>query len=69
MKYWEALCASCGRVRVAQKSKPNSCKEPIRTGERSVRQCRDQLSEQQDITSKVAAAQAVDEGKGLANGS
>lgn len=37
MKCWIAQCASCGTVKRAQKSKPTSCTEQIRTGERSIR--------------------------------
>ncbi|MDY7069630.1 hypothetical protein PsexTeo8_61600 (plasmid) [Pseudomonas extremaustralis] len=29
MKYWIAMGSSCGSVKVAQKSKPTSCKEQV----------------------------------------
>lgn len=59
MKYWIAQCSSCGSVKVAQKSKPMSCKEEIRTGERSIRRCGNELTEHQDVTEKVEAAKAA----------
>lgn len=59
MKYWIAVCSSCGSVKVAQKSKPTSCKEQIRTGERSIRRCGNELTDHQDITAKVEAAKAA----------
>ena len=59
MKYWIAQCASCGAVKVAQKSKPTSCKEQICTGERSIRRCGNELADHQDVTAKVEAAKAA----------
>ncbi|WP_336331618.1 hypothetical protein [Pseudomonas putida] len=59
MKYWIAQCASCGAVKRAQKSKPSSCTEQIRTGERSMRRCGNELTDQQDITAQVEAAKAA----------
>lgn len=59
MKYWVAECSSCGSVKVAQKSKPMSCKEEIRTGVRSIRRCGNELTDHQDVTTKVEAAKAA----------
>lgn len=59
MKYWIAQCASCGTVKRAQKSKPSNCTEQIRTGERSIRRCGNELTDQQDITAQVKAAKAA----------
>ncbi|HEE9763791.1 MULTISPECIES: hypothetical protein [Pseudomonas] len=59
MKYWIAQCESCGTVKRAQKSKPTSCTEEIRTGERSIRRCGNELTNHQDITAKVEAAKAA----------
>lgn len=59
MKYWIAVCSSCGSVKIPQKSKPTSCKEQIRTGERSIRRCGNELTDLQDVTAKVEAAKAA----------
>jgi hypothetical protein len=59
VKYWIAVCGSCGAVKVAQKSKPTSCKEEIRTGERSIRRCGNELTDHQDVTAKVEAAKSA----------
>ncbi|HGM4435005.1 TPA: hypothetical protein ACKPIN_003507 [Pseudomonas aeruginosa] len=59
MKYWIAQCPTCGAVKVAQKSKPISCKEQVRTGERSIRRCGNELTDHQDVTAKVEAAKAA----------
>ncbi|WP_216891590.1 hypothetical protein [Pseudomonas putida] len=59
MKYWIAQCTSCGVVRRAQKSKPSTCTEQIRTGERSIRRCGNELTNQQDITAQIEAAKAA----------
>lgn len=59
MKYWIAACSSCGSVKVAQQKKPMNCKEKIRTGERSIRRCGNELTDHQDVTAKVEAAKAA----------
>lgn len=59
MKYWIAQCSSCGAVKRAQKSKPTSCTEQIRTGERSIRRCGNDLADHQEVSPKVEAATAV----------
>lgn len=57
MKYWMAKCSSCGQVKIAQKSKPATCKCEKRTGVRSVRRCGNALTDIEDITAKVLTAQ------------
>jgi hypothetical protein len=59
MKYWMATCTSCGQVKIAQKSKPTTCKCEITTGARSVRRCGNPLSDIQDITNNVLNALAA----------
>lgn len=59
MKYWHATCSSCGTVKIAQKSKPTSCKTEIRTGPRSIRRCGNPLIDHQNVTAQVEAAAAA----------
>lgn len=56
MKHWKAVCSSCGTVEIAQKSKPTTCKEKKRTGERSIRLCANVLTDHQNVTKQVDAA-------------
>ena len=66
MKYWKAVCSSCGEVNIAQKSKPTSCKEKVRTGARSIRRCGNELSGLENITAQVEAAKACEAEKAAA---
>ena len=59
MKYWIAKCSSCGEVKIAQKTKPTTCSEQVKTGTRSIRLCGNSLIDQQDVTAKVQAALAA----------
>lgn len=59
MKYWIAKCASCGEVKIAQKTKPTTCKEELQTGARSHRLCGTILFDVHDITDKVLRAMAA----------
>lgn len=42
---WKAQCPKCGEVRIAQKTKPTSCKTAVPVGPINVRQCRERLTE------------------------
>lgn len=57
-KTWDAVCSSCGDVKITQKSKPAYCKAQIRTGVRSIRRCGNELKEQLPTTMSVEPAQA-----------
>lgn len=41
---WIATCPVCGPVRIQQVTQPTACKMPIKFGARSIRQCRQTLS-------------------------
>lgn len=41
---WIATCPVCGPVRIQQVTQPTACKMQIKFGARSIRQCRQTLS-------------------------
>lgn len=59
-RYWIANCPSHGQVKIKQKTKPTACHEiiPVGTGY-STRECRNRLTDQQDVTARVLAALAT----------
>ena len=40
---WTAICPDHGRVHIEQKTKPATCKVPVKMGPRSLRLCRREL--------------------------
>lgn len=41
---WIGICPKCGPVRIRQSNKPQTCQQQILFGKRSVRRCRETLT-------------------------
>lgn len=42
-KKWTALCPNCGTQTITQERRPTVCKQQVKFGKRSFRQCRREL--------------------------